>query len=164
MIKSQINLIKNQIRKILAKSGSDDIIHAMKIRNMLEANSIDLTAEEDLDFEISFYEDVIKDSPNLVEALILLGDAYTRKGLYGKGLEMDLRLSRLRPKDPTVHYNLACDYSLLNRARLAIDTLEKAIKLGYRGFKHMETDPDLENIRKDERFIDLVRKHKNRRR
>lgn len=131
-------------------------------RNLMEIKSIDLTAEEDIDFEISFYEDVLRDSPDVIEALILLGDAYTRKGLYEKGLEMDKRLSKLRPDDSTVHYNLACDYSLLKKTKLALETLEKAIKLGYRSFKHMEKDPDLDNIRQDQRYKELVRKHRKR--
>ncbi len=117
------------------------------------------TLEEDLDFEIPFYEDILKSKPDLVDALIVLGDAYTKKGLYDKGLEVDLRLSKLRPKDATVHYNLACDYTLLKRTDEAIATLERALKLGYRAFEHMSKDPDLDNIRGDARFAALFAKY-----
>ena len=120
--------------------------------------------EEDLDFEISFYEDVIKDKPDLVTALIVLGDAYTQKGLYEKGLEVDLRLTKLKPKDATVHYNLACDYSLLRRADECLATLEKALKLGYRAFSHMMKDPDLDHIRKDPRYAALIAAYRNKKR
>ncbi len=118
--------------------------------------------EDDIDFEISFYEDVLKASPDLVNALVLLGDAYTQKGLYEKGLEMDLRLAALRPDDATVHYNLACDYSLLKRADLCIQTLEKALTLGYRAYKHMERDADLDFIRADSRYRELLLKYRKR--
>lgn len=118
--------------------------------------------EEDLDFEISFYEDLIKDKPDFVDALVLLGDAYTKKGMYQKGFEADLKLSSLLPKDATVHYNLACDYSLLKDADHCLETLEKAIKLGYRDFRYMEKDADLAYVRQDVRYKELLLKYKKR--
>lgn len=118
--------------------------------------------EDDIDFEISFYEDVLKASPDLINALVLLGDAYTQKGLYEKGLEMDLRLVALRSSDATAHYNLACDYSLLKRPDLCLETLEKAFRLGYRAYKHMERDTDLDYIRSDPRYGELLLKYKKR--
>jgi tetratricopeptide (TPR) repeat protein len=86
--------------------------------------------EEDLDFEISFYEDLVKEKPDFVDALILLGDAYTKKGLDAKALDADLKLSVLCPKDPAIHYNLACDYSVLKDADRCLEVLEKAISFG----------------------------------
>lgn len=112
---------------------------------------------EKLDFEISFFGSLIKGNPNYVDALIPLGDAYTKRGLYEKGLEVDLKLVELLPLDPVVHYNLACSYSLLGKIDLAINTLEKVIKLGYSDFKWMNKDPDLENVRKDSRYLELLK-------
>ncbi len=118
--------------------------------------------EEDLDFEISFYEDLLKGKPDFVDALILLADAYTKKGLLDKGLETDLKLSGLRPEDPTIHYNLACDYSLLKDAERCLETLAKAITLGYREFKFMEKDPDLAYVRQDARYEELISQHRKK--
>lgn len=112
---------------------------------------------ENLDFEISFFESLLKENPNFVDALIPLGDAYTKRGLYEKGLEVDLRLAELLPLDPLVYYNLACSYSLLGKIDLALQTLEKAIKLGYKDFRFMNKDPDLENVRKDNRYLYLIK-------
>lgn len=129
---------------------------------MFDIGSGEYALDEDLDFEISFYEDIIRDKPDLVDALVVLGDAYTKKGLYEKGLEVDLRLSRLKPKDATVHYNLACDYSLLKKSDECFGALEKAIKLGYRAFAHMTKDPDLDYVRQDSRYAALVAKYKKK--
>lgn len=112
---------------------------------------------ENLDFEISFFESLVKENPNFIDALIPLGDAYTKRGLYEKGLAVDLKLCELLPLDPIVHYNLACSYSLLGNIDMALHTLEKAIKLGYRDFRWIQKDPDLENIRKDSRFPILIK-------
>ena len=105
-----------------------------------------------LDFEIDFFERLLKKKPDFILALTALGNAYTQRGDYKKGLEIDLHLSRLRQDDPTVRYNLACSYSLLGELDKAFSALKKAIELGYDDFVHLKYDPDLENLKKDERF------------
>jgi tetratricopeptide (TPR) repeat protein len=99
------------------------------------------------DFEIKFYEKLLAQNPNFVNALISLGDAYTRKGFYQEGLAVDKRLAVLRPNDPLVHYNLACSLSLVGDAKLALDELKKAVLLGYDEFEYILKDSDLENVR-----------------
>lgn len=111
---------------------------------------------EDLDFEISFYESLLKENPDFVDALIALGDAYTKRGRYKEGLKIDLRLAKLKPDEPVVHYNLACSYSLLRMSDLCLKALEKALCLGYQDLAFMEKDPDLEFIRKDPRYKELL--------
>ncbi len=112
--------------------------------------------EEDLDFEIQFYERVIKRNPNSVDVLMALGDDYTKAGRYREGLAIDLKLAKLRSNDPVVHYNLACSYSLLGQVDEALETLRRAIAVGYRDFSHMQRDPDLENVRRDPRYLALL--------
>ena len=87
-----------------------------------------------------------------------LGSAYTKKGFYREGLKVDLHLSKVRPKDPIVHYNLACSYSLLGDTTKALEALKKAIVLGYDDFSYLKKDKDLENLRKDKRFRELMDK------
>jgi tetratricopeptide (TPR) repeat protein len=101
----------------------------------------------DMDQEILFFEGLVRRAGNYVEALQILGDDYTRRGRYVEGLKIDERLCKLRPDDALVHYNLACSFSLTAQLDLAIEALEVAINLGYRDFKWMAQDPDLENLR-----------------
>ena len=122
-----------------------------------------MISKEDLDFEISFYEGLLQKQPDFINALIALGDAYTKRGRYEDGLKVDKRLAGLRPDDPVVHYNLACSCSLLKMADPAISALKKAIRLGYRDFTFMEKDPDLEYIRKDPRYKELLFEHSRKR-
>lgn len=96
-----------------------------------------------VDFDIRFYEGVLKRSPNYVDALMPLAEAYTRKGLFKKGLQIDRRLSRLCQDDPFVFYNLACSYALVGQRKSALSALKKSIKLGYSDFAHMRKDVDL---------------------
>ncbi|MFC1666318.1 tetratricopeptide repeat protein [Candidatus Omnitrophota bacterium] len=118
-----------------------------------------MTHSGDFDFEVSFYENLLKEKPDYIDALVALGDAYTKAGRYEDGLSIDKRLAKLKPDDTTVHYNLACSYSLLKKPDLCIEVLKKALEFGYCDFVFMEEDPDLEYIRKDERYKDLVSKY-----
>lgn len=112
------------------------------------------------DFEICFYENLLARAPGFWQALEALGDAYTRKGMYAKGLEADLKLLGLRPLDDTVYYNLACDYALLRDSERSLKSLEKAIVLGYRDFRHIDNDADLAFVRPDPAFSALLKKYR----
>lgn len=101
----------------------------------------------EMDQEILFMEGLIRRDDSYVEALQILGDDYTRRGRYEDGLRIDERLAKLRPEDAMVHYNLACSYSLTDQLDLSLDALEVALNLGYRDFKWMSQDPDLESVR-----------------
>src|SRR5688572_4600003 len=85
----------------------------------------------DLDVEISFLEGVVKRDPGFVEALQVLGDAFTKRGKFDAGLEVDEQLSKLCPDDPMVLYNLACSYALTKRFEPAVVALLRAIEIGY---------------------------------
>ena len=113
-------------------------------------------SNEDLDFEIEFYEELIQKYPHFADVLVALGESYTKKGRYEDGLKVDLELSRLRPDDPVVFYNLACSYSLLKKSDEALDALAKALKKGYSEFSFMNDDPDLAFIRSDRRYKKLL--------
>ena len=92
----------------------------------------------------------------VLDVLAALGDLYTRQGFYQKGLEIDRKLVGLRPEEPAFHYNLACSYSLLGELDTAFGALRLAIQLGYSEFEHLSQDPDLENLRVDERWEQLL--------
>jgi tetratricopeptide (TPR) repeat protein len=109
-------------------------------------------SENDIDFEIRFYESILKDSPDFIETMIALADLYTKKGLYREGLELDERLSRLRSDDAVIFYNLACSYSLLNEQYSALNAIKRAIELGYDDFDHLYSDKDLVHLMADEEF------------
>ena len=103
--------------------------------------------QKELDVTIDFLEGVLRRDPEYVDALQLLGDGYTRRGKFKSGLEIDERLAQLRPDDATVHYNLACSYSLVGKFEAAVAALDRALDLGYRDFKWLAKDSDLKALR-----------------
>ncbi len=112
----------------------------------------------DLDFQMAFYEAILKKMPHYVDVLIALGEIYTKKGFYEKGLKVDRTLSSLRPENPIVHYNLACSLSLVGDLTNSFKAIKRAVDLGYADFQYMAQDPDLTNLRRDERFEKFVRR------
>jgi tetratricopeptide (TPR) repeat protein len=102
----------------------------------------------DLDIEIGFMEGVIRRDPDFVRALQVLGDDYTRRGKVEEGLQVDMQLAQLCPEDSLVHYNLACSYTLTAQYDNAFSALERALNLGYRDFRWLAKDPDLDPLRK----------------
>ncbi len=58
--------------------------------------------------------------------------------------------------DAGEHYDLACIYSLANKKDEAIVALQQAIKLGYKAYNHIKLDRDLENIRDEQGYKDLL--------
>src|SRR5438477_6806039 len=127
------------------------------------SSSLPRPAEQNqLEFEIEFFAGILERNPDYVDVLRVMGNNLTLKGRYAHGLQIDKRLIQLRPNDPLAHYNLACSYALLKRPELAIKTLRRAVELGYRDFRYMREDRDLESIRHDPRFRQLLREYENR--
>ena len=121
------------------------------------------TADQNqLDFELDFFSGVLARHADYVDVLRIMGNLLTLKGRFAEGLQVDKRLVQLRPNDALAHYNLACSYALLKRAELSIKTLRRAVELGYRDFRYMREDHDLDSVRHDPRFRQLLREYENR--
>lgn len=59
----------------------------------------------------------------------------------------------------TAHYNLACSYAMSNRRKEAIAALRDAFAAGYADGEWIAQDRDLDNIRKEKEFEQLMDKH-----
>lgn len=55
-----------------------------------------------------------------------------------------------------IYYNKACCQSLLNNKQKALDNLEKAVKSEWNNYKHALQDSDLDNIRYEQQFKELI--------
>jgi tetratricopeptide (TPR) repeat protein len=118
--------------------------------------------QSQLDFELDFFAHILDHHPDFIDVLRVHGNNLSLKGRYADGLAVDKRLVQLRPDDPLAHYNLACSYALLKKNELALKTLRHAIELGYRDFRYMREDRDLDAIRHDPRFRQLLREFESK--
>src|SRR5713226_7452690 len=103
--------------------------------------------QSQLDFELDFFGRVLERHPDYIDVLRVQGNNLTLKGRFAEGLQIDKRLVQLRPGDPLAHYNLACSFCLVKKNDLALKTLRRALELGYRDFRYMKDDRDLDAIR-----------------
>lgn len=112
------------------------------------------------EFEIEFFESVLRRNPRDTGVIEILGGLYTKDGRINDGLKMDRRLVRLLPDNATAHYNLACSLALKKRRAEALRSLERAVALGYKDSDWMQQDPDLEGLKGHPSFKQLVAKLK----
>ncbi len=114
------------------------------------------SAKYDSQFEIEFFEAVHRRCPAYVDVVGLLGGLYTKAGRIADGLKMDRKLVRLEPDNPTAHYNLACSLALCKKRPDAMRSLRKALSLGYDDLDWMEQDPDLDILKEEPEFRQLL--------
>ena len=112
--------------------------------------------KSDPEFEIAFYESVLRRDGRYTDVIELLGGLYTKQGRVADGLKMDRKLVKLQPANATAHYNLACSLALSRRRGDALRSLRCAVALGYRDFDWMLQDPDLEELKAHPEFLTLL--------
>jgi len=105
-----------------------------------------------LDFDVDFFERMLQRRPDSLEVLRVLAELVSRKGMVERAVELDGRLVQLLPEDFLARYNLACSLARAGMPDEAIDSLSRAILLGYDDLAHMEADPDLEPLREHPDF------------
>jgi len=110
------------------------------------------------DFEIEFLGRVLERDPYFVEAIRVQANHLAAKGEYARALQLDRRLVRLVPDDAIAWYNLTCSYAVLGMADPAFSALQRSLELGYRYRERLRQDPDLKMLRRDPRFIRLMRR------
>ena len=66
---------------------------------------------------------------------------------------------RLIPENSIAWYNLACSYAVLGMIDPAFSTLQRSLELGYRYLDRLRKDPDLKILRRDPRFVRLLRRY-----
>jgi tetratricopeptide (TPR) repeat protein len=109
-------------------------------------------------FEIDFFEGILRRNPRDTDVIEILGGLYTKEGRIDDGLKMDRKLVRLLPENATAYYNLACSLALKKRKAEAMRALERAIELGYHDADWLMQDPDLDALKRSPAFHKLVQK------
>jgi tetratricopeptide (TPR) repeat protein len=118
-----------------------------------------LAERSQLDFELAFYAGILGGVSDYADVLRVYAQHLASKGMLKEGLMAEQKLVQLRPADPDAHYNLACRYATLRQPDLALRTLRTAVELGYRDFRAMVQERQLESVRKDPRFRALLREY-----
>lgn len=80
-----------------------------------------------------------------------------RKKEYQKAIEEYEKALKADPEDALALYNTACAHSLLRDKPKALEYLRKAIEAGWVNYPHMEKDADLDGLRDEEAYKELLR-------
>jgi tetratricopeptide (TPR) repeat protein len=78
---------------------------------------------------------------------------------YYKALTIFSDVLKYHPNDAETHYNIACMYSRLKQVDKSIKWLKKAIDKGYANWENIKKDGDLDNIRDDKAYKELIKDH-----
>lgn len=87
------------------------------------------------------------------------GLAYHGLGQYDKGIDDFMRCTKIEPGNEgncVAYYNVACAHALKGNKDEAIRYLKRAVEKGFDRFEHMEEDEDLESLRGDPRFEEIL--------
>ncbi len=95
-------------------------------------------------------------NPDDARAFTMGAVALCRLGNKAEGLNWAERALAVDPDDAGVSYNVACLFSLEGESDRAIESLEHAIQGGFARKDWFEKDPDLDPIRDDPRFRELM--------
>jgi len=78
-------------------------------------------------------------------------------GKNNEAKEAGKKALELNPGDSLLLYNAACLYARLGDTKLAANTLKDAVAAGQEDFEWIKRDTDLENIRKESVYIELMK-------
>ena len=95
-------------------------------------------------------------NPDNPRALYMGAMSLTNLGESEKAREWNRRALAMEPDDPSVLYNIACSFALEHQTEEALAALNKAIDTGFGHWKWIDHDSDLDSIRNEPGFRDVL--------
>ena len=87
------------------------------------------------------------------------GGEHMQKKDYKKAIlffEISAKTSKVNPFSFYNLYNLACTYSLDKQKKKALKSLKMAVEAGFKNRAHIEKDSDLDNLRNEKAFKEIM--------
>jgi len=127
-----------------------------------EKESSDVRAKADAAFQAKtwpesaeLYAKVVAATPDDGTAWHHLGYSLHMIGKLDEALKAHIKAAEFMQYAGIASYNAACAYSLKNQPDVAFEWLQKAVDSGFNAAQYLDTDTDLDNIRKDARFAKI---------
>lgn len=103
------------------------------------------------------YKMALRHDSALNAVYINMSNAYLKGQQYEEAKKTLDTLQVKTPKNPYLHYNLACYYSLTHQETASLKALQLSIRLGYKNRDDVQSDPDLANLRQTSEFQQWVK-------
>ncbi len=126
-------------------------------RDFFLLKGIQFVQEKKYALAVQEFRKVLDKSPFDFRANYRIAFAYLLMKDYEKSIEHFETARRLRPTDTLTLYNLSCAYSLSGKIPEALEALEASVKAGFDDASHIRKDPDLENLRKEQKYLDILK-------
>ena len=110
-----------------------------------------------LNESLNVYPRYFMQHPDDARAHMLYANSLVRAGKIEEAKKESAKAIELNPNDPLMQYNVACFYSLLNDKKIAVEAIKNAFKAGYADYEWIKRDTDLDNIRHEPEFIELLK-------
>ncbi len=108
------------------------------------------------DEAIRAFSDAIVLDPERSDYYNGMGLAYYRKKEFGTALGIFGEATKIDPNDAVARYNEACVHSILNQKSKALNKLKDALALDPRLSENIKTDADLDNLRNEPAFLEML--------
>ncbi|WP_353929739.1 tetratricopeptide repeat protein [Okeanomitos corallinicola TIOX110] len=107
---------------------------------------------------VKSYDEAIVINPEKFETWINRGIALTKLKRYTEGLASYNQAITLNSNAHQAYYNKACNYALQNNLLLAVEALDKAIKILPEKYKELaKIDTDFDKIRDQKQFQEVLK-------
>lgn len=115
--------------------------------------------QNQLDSAVQCFQKAISYDSAYVNAYYDLGVVYLIQKKYDLAEKVYLKIIQLNPGNYEAYYNLACIKSIQSDIGTALDWLGQAVRHGLKDENLIQSDPDLENLRKNLDLDDLFDKN-----
>jgi tetratricopeptide (TPR) repeat protein len=106
---------------------------------------------------LKFYPPYLSQYPDDARGHMFNAVLLAQVGKTKEAKEAGAKALNLSPDDPNMMYNASCFYARLGDTNLALETLKKAINLGYQHYEWIQRDTDLDSIRNEPEYIELMK-------
>ncbi len=105
---------------------------------------------------LDYFQQYLEQNPDDGRARILYANTLVFVEKIDEAKRETTMALELSPNDNVMLYNAVCLYSRIDEKKHAIDTLRTIIASGFEHYDWIKRDPDLENIRNDPEYIELM--------
>ncbi len=146
-------------RKVVELNPEFYAVH-MDLRTVYERLNDRVKYDQEVAEELRVYPKYLARFPEDPRAHIFYAVALARSHRYEEGKAEAAKAVELNPFDPLMLYNTACFYAQIGEKRLALDTLKRSVSAGLENFDWIRRDPDLECIRTEPEYLELIESEK----
>ncbi len=112
---------------------------------------------EILEVALKVYERYLSQHPDDARGHMYFATDLAQVGRKDEAKVEAAKALELSPDDPLMLYNATCFYSQMSEKKLALESLKNAFSAGYANYDWLKRDTDLDAIRNEPEFIELMK-------